>query len=144
MTVLKATVVLLLVSAAAVIIPLRRAQRAFAAISGHSGYSAAHRPVLRRRTNGPRANLRSAAQDAPTTASAEASRNDHPHPTAPKRVVSAAPGTDTQTIHADCALLGRAQQLPQPERLTAHVASPQLVVTAQAVGDTPVPPPKLS
>jgi len=164
--VLKATVVLLVVSAAAVIIPLRRAQRAFAAISGHSGYSAAQRPLVRRRPSGPRASLRSAQEvqsqklsaatlvvasrgrRVRTVAAATASKANQPRgerqQPAPQRLASAAQSADHQSAHHDCALLVGARQFPRPERLDASVSSSAMVVTAQAVGDTPVPPPKLA
>jgi hypothetical protein len=165
MKLFKAVLVLALVSAAAVLIPLRRAQRAFASHAAVPAYAAAPRPSLRRRPGTARsvakprvsseqsavvesASLRGRAtvrtpRRQEKLASAEHRRGDHDtgqRALSLKGQSSAGAATATSEV-GDCLVDPPGATRPSHQ---SHLLSPvsQLAAASQADGDTPVPPPR--
>jgi hypothetical protein len=161
MTLLKATLCFTLIFAAGVLFPLRRAQQAFAPrVSGMAVASvrqfklrrrlgrtvlAAHRQHSTRaselaapvKVKAPR--RRRTISTVSRVSSAAAPRQIHK-----QALRAAAPAPAAAQLPSDCdfAPPGRAARLPEPECAVSASSSPPLSVTTQAVGDTPVPPPK--
>jgi hypothetical protein len=161
MTLLKATLCLALIFAAVVLIPLRRAQQAFAPRSGGLAVASVPRFKLRRRLG---RTLTAAQREqppklcevtAPTKVKAPRRRRTistvsharsaptllQSHKQSP-HAGATAPAAAHAAFHCDFAPPGRATRLAEPECVMTAAASAPLSATTQAVGDTPVPPPK--
>ena len=164
MKLFKAVLVLALVSAAAVLIPLRRAQRAFASHAAVPAYAAAPRPSLRRRPGAARsvakprvsseqsavvesASLRGRAtvrtpRRQEKLASAEHRRGDHDTgQRAPSLKGQVSAGATATSEVGDCLVDPPGATRPSHQ---SHLLSPvsQLAAASQADCDTPVPPPR--
>jgi hypothetical protein len=163
MTLLKATLCLTLIFAAAVLFPLRRAQQAFAARTGTTGVTSTGRPKLRRRPGRVilaahyQGEIEARESAAPVRVKAPRRRRTvstvaHVRSASPPRHVqkqsaqrqTPAAHDSGAAAHCDFAPPGRVTRLPQPECLGTPAANPPLSVTTQAVGDIPEPPPKLT
>jgi hypothetical protein len=161
MTLLKATLCFTLIFAAVVLFPLRRAQQAFAPRSGSPAVASVPRFKLRRRLS---RSILAARREHSTRASELAAPVKVKAPRR-RRTVSTvshvrsaltlreahkqsphagagAPAVSRAAFNCDFAPPGRATRLPEPECVVSAFSSPPLSVTTQAVGDTPVPPPK--
>ena len=163
MTLLKVTLCLTLIFAAAVLYPLRRAQQAFAPRTGPTAVASTGRRKLRRR---PGSVILAAhyqgefeARESAAPVRVKAPRRRRTVSTvAHVRSASAAWRVQKQSpahpapaahdsgaaAHFDFAPPGRVTRLPQPECLGTPAVIPPLSVTTQAVGDIPEPPPKLT
>ena len=160
MTVLKATLVLLLVTAAAVIGPYRRAQRAFAATSPQPAFAAASRGAIRRRVSRPaigRAPTRgSKVQYASAQTSVAARRGGRRTRAVATLVHASRTGTvqeasrqstsvasQNSSGHIGPALPDRPERFFHAQHFQAASPTPPLAAATQVVRDIPKPPPKL-
>lgn len=145
----KLAIVFGLILAAAVIIPLRRAQIAFAAHAARARGSVAPRPTMRRRLIRPEVvSPREAGCQRQNTAeyacaAAKASNG------AVERQIKARPAVSAvkhhgQTVAHDVDWLapGRTSGMSPPERLCSVAPAPQLAAASQAFGEIPHPPPR--
>jgi hypothetical protein len=150
----KVVLILALVYAAAVLIPLRRAQRLFATPSATLSLRSATRQSLRRRTTGPRVVVRKAVDSQDTSA---ASR-DATTPAVPRRRLAAL-NAQRSTVekqqsvtaaeragtlaHADCDRFIERDAIDlRPQALSQSAFVEGLFVATQAVADLTAPPPK--
>jgi hypothetical protein len=159
---LKATLCFTLIFAAGVLFPLRRAQQAFAPRSSGTALASVPRFKLRRRLGRTvlaahrQHSTRASELAAPVKVKAPKRRRTistvshvsstaalrHSHHKQSPQAGTPAPATTDSAFHCDFAPPGRAARLPEPECVVSAPAFPPLSVTTQAVGDTPVPPPK--
>jgi hypothetical protein len=168
MRVLKHTLVLMLLVAAGVIFPLRRAQQAFGARPVALGLVGTRKPTFRRRVGGPRFDFKRAnptqspfATDGPvavrrvarrrlTFAAATAASQFRAHQnhsasaaSTPARFASVAQkAVGAHAASLDCLPPAAADRFPEPRRLNLPTLPPPVACATQAVGDTPVPPPR--
>ena len=154
----KVVLVLALVYCAAVLIPLRRAQRFFATPSATLSLSNTPRPSLRRRATGPRVVIRK--DTGPR--SADAASRDATTPAIPRRRLAAPSGerhavekqlsrqsisaterSDGAFAHADCDRIVERDAVDlRPRVLNPSARVDRLAVTTQAVADLAAPPPR--
>lgn len=149
---LKVGIIFAILLSAAVLLPLRRAQRAFATSGGM--LSGAVRPGMRRRPSGPRADARKARTSTVQAMIAESRLSA-------AKAADRATSTSNHSVHSErefrqaghtghathfdwdvADLASSNRTVTAPDRLeTANVTAPVPVPT-QAVGEIPDPPPK--
>lgn len=159
----RVVLILALVYAAAVLIPLRRAQRLFATRSATLSLSNATRQSLRRRTSGPRLVVR---KDVESQSSTAASRDATP-PAVPRRRLASLTAErrgiekhqsfekqqSRQSVsaserpgalaHADCDRIVERDGIDfRPQALSQPALVERLSVATQTVADLSAPPPK--
>ena len=161
MHLLKSVLVIALLTAAVVLFPLRRAQAAFAARQAGSVAATPRKPARRRlflggaivqaSTHSPlasraaRGSRREAVQSAARLQSVAAGHNTLKSASAAAVHVvgSSADGAQADGTHDCCdPLVDSVITVPQPDQLATVSPSPEPAVTAQSVGEIPVPPPK--
>ena len=158
----KVVLVLALVYCAAVLIPLRRAQRLFATPSATLSLSNTPRTSLRRRTTPPRTILRSDTESRST----HAASNDTAAPAIPRRRLASL-STERHTVekhekqqhssltatersggavaHCDCDRIVERDAIDlRPRALSEPARVERLLVATQAVADLAAPPPKVA
>lgn len=145
----KLPIVFGLILAAAVIIPLRRAQIAFAAHAARARGSVAPRPTMRRRLIRPEVvSPREAGCQRQNTAefacaAAKASKSPVEHEVKARPTTSAVKHHGQIVAHdVDWSVPGRVGGVSPPEWLCFVAPAPQLAAASQAFGEIPHPPPR--